>query len=68
MSSDLTSGDKSQYGFLASSSAWFFESMVLSNGGQLVVDGKPTFAEFGAAPAVVGGYGASRRHGEVRQR
>jgi len=50
MSGRLTSDDGSQYGFVAATSPWFFESMVWSNGGQLLVDGKPTFAEHGAGP------------------
>jgi sn-glycerol 3-phosphate transport system substrate-binding protein len=46
----LTHEDQKQYGFLAASSPWVFESLVWSNGGELIVDGKPTFAKSGAAP------------------
>ncbi len=48
MAVSLTSGD--QYAFQVTNSAWVFESLVWSNGGELVVDGKPAFAEAGAGP------------------
>jgi sn-glycerol 3-phosphate transport system substrate-binding protein len=50
MSVRLTSEDQTKYGFVAVDSPWFFESMVWSNGGELLVGGKPTFAQFGAGP------------------
>jgi sn-glycerol 3-phosphate transport system substrate-binding protein len=50
MSQALTSKDGRQYGFLASDSPWMFESMVWSDGGELVAGRKATFAEAGARP------------------
>ncbi|HEY1786238.1 MAG TPA: extracellular solute-binding protein [Pirellulales bacterium] len=50
MSDTLTPDNGSEYGFVAVNSAWFFESMVWSNGGELLVDGKPAFAQSGAGP------------------
>ena len=50
MSRALTAADQKQYGFLAVSSPWVFESLVWSNGGELFGDGQPTFAKFAAAP------------------
>ncbi|HEX4145427.1 MAG TPA: extracellular solute-binding protein [Pirellulales bacterium] len=50
MSVRLTADDQTKYGFVATDSPWVFESMVWSNGGELLVDGKPTFAQSGAAP------------------
>ncbi len=39
-----------QYGLLVSAWPWIFESLVWSNGGELTVGGKATFAEPGAKP------------------
>ncbi len=45
-------GDSKVYGFLATASWWYFESMVWGNGGEIMNEdlSKVTFAEPGAAP------------------
>ena len=44
----LTSADQSQYGFLAASFPWVFESLVWSSGGKLTDGNRATFAEPGS--------------------
>ena len=69
MAMALTSDDRSEYGFVAVNSPWFFESMVWSNGGR--VDGRrqaDVCRVRGRAAAVVGRHGASRPYGAIRQR
>lgn len=50
MSETLTSKDGRQYGLLTSASPWIFESMVWSDGGELIAGGKANFATAGAKP------------------